>query len=330
MIQSIACGYWQPILLLLVWLFGPACSEKPKFKSHVAEEAAVPALPMPQPPPAIDSGDSGKEQPLTLQDTFKVSLKVDVVFAVDTSPTMDGEIEATKANLGRLIAAFNAGKLDHRIHLLMDSVFPLPAGADPRKIAFVAQRVYSNDAISRLNSLFDGLFAASYVNEQNVPLVAPLAFRNDAKTEIVVITDDNGQGMGNLATDFNTKSVLKNYSFNSIVGLPNSAVNDNCRLASVGTEYMTLSQKTGGSVLDLCSADWSKLIARLSDDIVKRSVSFVLSKAARSAQDIKPTLDGKLLSPNEFTYDATSKTLTLTALNLIKDASNLTVSYLAK
>ncbi|HET9240264.1 MAG TPA: hypothetical protein VFO10_23580 [Oligoflexus sp.] len=330
MIQSIACGYWQPILLLLVWLFGSACSDKSKFKSHVAEEATAPALPMPQPPPAADSGDSGKEKPLTLQDTFKVSLKVDIVFAVDTSPTMDGEIEATKMNLGRLIAALNAGKLDHRIHLLMDSVFPLPAGADPRKIAFVAQRVYSNDAISRLNALFDGLFVASYVNDQNMPLAAPIPFRADAKPEIVVITDDNGQGMGNLATDFNTKSLLKNYSFNSIVGLPNSTVNDNCRLASVGTEYMALSQKTGGSVLDLCSTDWSKLITRLSDDIVKRSVSFVLSQTARSVQDIKPTLDGKLLAPNEFSYDAASKTLTLTAVNLIKDGSNLTVSYVVK
>ncbi len=320
---------WLILFFSILLLCGIGCADKSKFKSQVTEQA-VPApaqTPSPQPAPAVDSGDSGEAKKATYQDKFKVSLKVDVIFAVDTSPTMDGEIAATKANLGRLISALNAGKLDHRIHLLIDTPFPLPAGADPKKIAFVAQRVSSADAISRMNALLEGMFAAFYVSDQNVPLAAPLPLRAEAKTEVVVISDDNGQGMGNLAADFNVKGVLKNYTFNSIVGLANSTVGDNCRLASVGMEYTTLSQKTGGSILDLCSPDWTQLITRLSADIVKRNNSFVLTRPVTNAKEIQAMLNGKQLLEKDFAYEPGTKTLTLNTLSDLNDGAELIVRY---
>ncbi|WP_141731981.1 hypothetical protein [Oligoflexus tunisiensis] len=349
-------------LSLSVW----ACSDKSAFKSGVPEpdapqevvaevaeegtiiddgavdEGASGTVTLPQ----IDSADSiGSTAPATdvdsgasadgtsnndalgaLTDKHTVSLKVDVVFAIDTSASMNDEIAATQANLGRMISLLNSGRLDSRIHLMMDQLLTLPVGVDPGKIAFIDEGVGSEDAISRLTALFAGTFDGSYRDAQGAPLATPLPFRKDAKLEVVVISDDNGEGNGNLAADFDPMKTL-NATFNAIVGLPTSVENNDCELSNVGMEYITLSTSTKGSALDICSVDWSNLITRLSNDIVKRSVTFGLSQKPSNPKAVIVTLDGKKLAQADWAYDAAQNVVTILKTDLVKDGSQVTLNY---
>ncbi len=295
--------------------------EPPPEKSLPIEVAVAEVIPpAPVPAPVVDELGS-------ITDNHSVSLKVDVVFAIDTSASMDEEITNTQNNLQRMITTLNNGRIDSRIHLLLDVPLTVPAGTDPNKVAFVFQRVDSSDAISRLNNLFSGLYATSYRNLQNVPLAAPMAFRKDAKLEIVVISDDNGQGMGNLAVDFDPTKSLK-ATFNAIIGLPTSNVaNGACDLAGIGSEFITLVTQSKGSSLDICSPDWSALITRLSTDMVKRSTSFPLSKKPVDAKALIVRIDGQKMADVDWSYDQQNNVITLIKTDAVKDGSKLDIIY---
>jgi|GEM_PF-3043140 len=323
--------------LAIIWfgtLLSVSCKSESTFKAGVITETPV-AQPIPEPAqaaPVVDEANSKAETPAafedlgSLTDKSKVSLKVDVVFAVDTSASMDDEIIAVQNNMQKLITTLNDGKLDSRIHLLLDQILTVPAGSDPAKIAFVQQRVDSSDAISRLNLLFAGMYAAFYRNINGTAQPTPMAFRKDAALEIVVITDDNGAGTGNLATDFDPNKTLK-ATFNAILGLPTSVQSDTCSLSGIGLEYIALATASKGSMLDICSADWSALITRLSMEIVKRSVTFALSKKPVDPKKIIVTLDKQKMAATDWTYDATSNAVTLTKTIAVKDGSEITLNY---
>lgn len=321
----------QISFVLLTALAAASCKSDSSFKAGIATETPV-VQPTPEPAPVVDEAVSKAETPAafedlgSLTDKHKVSLKVDVVFAVDTSASMDDEILAVQNNLQKLVSTLNDGKLDSRIHLLLDQQLMLPAGSDPNKIAFVQQRVDSGDAISRLNLLFNGMFAASYRNIDGTVQATPMAFRKDAALEIVVISDDNGSGTGNLAVDFDPNKTLK-ATFNAIIGLPTSVASDTCNLSGIGMEYITLATASKGSQLDICAADWSALITRLSTDMVKRSVTFALSKKPADPSKIMVTLDKQKMAANEWTYDAKTNTVTLTKTTAVKDGSDITLNY---
>ncbi len=318
-------------LLLFGMLVAASCKSESSFKAGVATETPVVA-PAPVPEPVVDEANSKSETPAafedlgSLTDKHKVSLKVDVVFAVDTSASMDDEIIAVQNNLQKLISTLNDGKLDSRIHLLLDQILMVPAGSDPNKIAFVQQRVDSGDAISRLNLLFTGMYAAFYRNIDGTVQASPMAFRKDAALEIVVITDDNGAGTGNLAADFDPNKTLK-ATFNAIIGLPTSVQSDTCSLSNIGMEYITLATASKGSMLDICAADWTALITRLSTDMVKRSVTFPLSKKPADPSKIIVTLDKQKMAAGDWVYDAKTNAVTLTKTNAVKDGSELTMNY---
>ena len=259
-----------------------------------------------------------------------ISMKVDLVTTIDTSGSMGDELLNTQANIGKLLATLNNGRLDYRLHVVMNNIFPLPQGVDTSKISFVRRSIDSSDAISNLNALFAGQLATLYTDSAGVLLPAPVAFRKDAKLEIIVITDDNGSGTGNLAADFNASNVPANYTFNGIIGLASSVQGQGCDIAAIGTEYLTLITKTGGTSLDLCGKDWSILLTRLSEDIVKRSISFKLSKIPADSSKIQVLLDAKLLMNTDFKYDAATQSVTLLKTDAVKHGSQVHISYDAK
>jgi hypothetical protein len=322
-----------------------ACSEKSDFKGEskpqeeVKEEVKVEEADLPSAETSVDTSDAMGSKPSTdadtgdsrnlplgaISDQHAVSLKVDLVFAVDTSASMDDEIRAMQTNLGRLVSGLNSGRLDAQIHVMMDQLLALPAGVDAKKIAFVNQEVGSENAISRLNALFAGMYVTFYLSADGVVMPMPLAFRKDAKLEVVVISDDDGDGNGNLAADFNPLNAKA--TFNAIVGLPSTMEGGNCDISGIGMEYITLAQASRGSMLDICSPDWSGLITRLTDDMVKRSVTFSLSKTPADAKAIVVTLDGKRLAASDWTYDATNNTVSLVKTDGVKDGSKISLNY---
>lgn len=335
--KTLAPGLSLACLMLLT-----ACVQPPSFQATGPGSEAPTQLPAPPPAPvsnAFDSSEAGLQEEVggfdaaaseaaatALVDQHQLSLKVDVVFAIDTSASMGEEIAATQANLGKLTGALSSGRLDARIHLMLDRTLILPPEVDPKRIAFIAQEVGSENAISRLNQLFSGSLNGLYRDAAGQPLGAPLAFRSDAHLELIVISDDDGQGEGNLAANLDP-GIQSKATFNAIVGLPSTVEGGSCDISGVGVEYLKLAKNSQGSELDICSPDWTGLIARLSTDIIKRSVSFILSQPALNKDSIKVSLDGTLLSPEDWTYEPEQQRVSLSKIDLVKDGSTVKISY---
>ncbi|MFY7929181.1 MAG: vWA domain-containing protein [Oligoflexus sp.] len=325
------------ILSLNMGLLG--CGGSPDFQGNVPQtlpndrSEQVPPAPTPAPvtvspqtPVPSDSSAVESEQLVAVIDKEKVSLKVDIVFAIDTSGSMTEETNAVQTNLGRMVKALNNGRLDPRVHLMLDRILTLPEGVDRTKLAFISQTIGSWNAISRLNLLFAGQFQSSYRDAAGKAMTQPLAFRPDAKLEIVVVSDDNGKGAGNLAADFDSKK-KQTGTFNAIVGLSDSRQSTQCSLAAVGTEYLSLSAAMKGSVLDICSPNWDQLIDRLSADMIKRSVTFTLSQDPHSPKQLRVKLDQQTLPSEAWTYNETSRSLTLLKTDGIKNGSEIEIAY---
>lgn len=319
-----------------------ACTEKSEFqgepkpeeKAVTVEEAKLPPLETgvdsgdamsAKTESAADAGDSASMPAGAITDQHAVSLKVDMVFAIDTSASMDDEINALQANMGRLISALNTGRLDFQIHMLMDLMMALPNGVDAKKVAFINQEVGSGNSISRLNALFAGTYATSYRTPEGVVMPTPLAFRKDANLEVVVISDDNGDDNGNLAADFNPMNPKA--TFNAIIGLPTTMEGGNCDISGIGMEYIALAQASRGSMLDICSPDWSGLITRLSKDMVQRSVTFSLSKKPADPKAIVVMVDQAKLAAADWAFNPDTNTVTLVNSDKVKDGSKIRLTY---
>ena len=79
------------------------------------------------------------------------------------------------------------------------------------------------------------------------------------RTEVIIVTDDNGQGKGNLADDFVNHYNGKPIRVHAIVGYVKSATNGRCHIRATGEEYKKVAEQTGGLVLNICAEDWNDL-----------------------------------------------------------------------
>ncbi|HET9235649.1 MAG TPA: hypothetical protein VFO10_00270 [Oligoflexus sp.] len=296
---------------------------------------------------AVDAAASG---PNAVTDTITISKNVDLVIALDSSGSMDEERAAVSVNLNKLILALQKGSLDPRIHLIAGReedddeapvtgpVFSFPPDVDAGKVALIVQEIGSHDALGHVSQTLSGAYAARYQNVKGMVMNPPLAFRPEAKLEVLVISDDNGingQGAantmgGNTAKDFDPMNKWK-ATVSGVIGTPTSMQAAGlCQIAAVGQEYITLAAQTGGSILDICSPDWSMIIDRFTKDVLKRSQSILLSREPLNPDKLLVTLGGKVLSQDAWVYDAATRLVTLSAKVAVTAGLELKVNYEAK
>lgn len=261
--------------------------------------------------------------------TESVSSKVDVVIAIDTSGSMTEEADSLSQNLAGFLQNLLTRNVDAHVTLIAGKLtdqfggggrtipglsvpeVKIPAGLPSDRFGDVKQYVDSNNAISVLNNFFSGK-------------LQPMPMRLDGALEVVVISDDNGKGAGNLASDF-VKPAYKQVHFNGIAGLTATST-ATCDIVEAGTEYQTLATQTGGSMFDLCSPDWTKLTEDLSKSIVSRvGNAFKLKYKANLSKEFIVKVNGAALMNNEFVYDANAQSLTITKQLGVND--QVAVSY---
>jgi hypothetical protein len=320
-----------------------ACN-KSGFKGSSATENLVGNTTETTVPGSVDEAFSG---PNAVTDSIIISKNVDLVIALDASGSMNEERAAVSANLNKMILALQQGSLDPRIHLIAggrndddddDDVvvppkgpaFPFPADVDGTKVALIPQRIGSHDALRHVSQLLSGAYAARYQTVQGTPMNPPMALRPEAKLEVLVITDDNGTGPGSTAKDFDPTNQWK-ATVSGVIGTPTSAQAVGvCRIAAVGQEYITLATQTGGTIIDICSPDWSVIIDRFTKDVLKRSQSIQLSKEPIDAEKLVVTFGGTVLPREAWTYDASTRQVTLAATVAVEPGKELKVNYEAK
>lgn len=325
---------YSKVMLSLALLLATGACNKSGFRGQSASDGGSGDL-----SGAVDAAASG---PNAVTDSITISKSVDLVIALDSSGSMDEERAAVSANLNKLILALQKGSLDPRIHLIagreeddddapvVGPVFTFPPDVDAGKVALIVQEIGSHDALGHVSQTLSGAYAARYQNVKGMVMNPPLAFRPEAKLEVLVISDDNGINVGNTAKDFDPMNKWK-ATVSGVVGTPTSMQAAGlCQIAAVGQEYITLAGQTGGSILDICSPDWSLIIDRFTKDVLKRSQSIRLSREPLNPDKLLVTLGGKALPQDAWVYDAATRLVTLSASVAVSAGLELKVNYEAK
>jgi hypothetical protein len=117
-------------------------------------------------------------------------------------------------------------------------------------------------------------------------------FRPQAKKVIVVVSDDNAQGV----TAANFLDLVRadvggsDPTVFGFVGLNEQRAG--CSIAAVGSAYEELAFKTGGEVFDICDADWSANFGKLGEHVAQLAQSqFTVKMPVGSVTSV--TIDGK-------------------------------------
>lgn len=255
-----------------------------------------------------------------------VNRMVDIIFAMDTSGSMDQEKVNLEANMSKFIQTFETGAkgVDYKVFMI-GAGFNFPTGSED--VIRIDRKVDSNDALAILQGFFAGTISS------------PSPLRESAIKQIVVITDDDAKGVTSAAfKDYiQSNPILKDKtSVNGFVGLPTSAQGQGagCNLAAVGDEYITLGAdpEVGGLIQDLCVQDWGRLLKDLADKIIKQTSkgSFPLEMPADPSQELVVSVDGAILGAEQVTYDPDQNMILFTPGNEPPEGAEIVVIYKPK
>ena len=207
---------------------------------------------------------------------------VDIIWVIDSSPSMEEEIAQIQANLNQFTEQITSSGLDLRVALvaaerdaLIDNrryigvCIPPPLSAeaicpdvDSEGYRHVRLNVHSSDPL-------DKLIEAS-------PQLADFT-RPDSLKHLVIVTDDDA-GWGTNQEEFLTFLGMTPHlegamvhSVVDLVGYMSSCVfDDNCSCGEErGQTYIDLSMSTGGSIFSVCEADWGPLFSTLQERVIE-------------------------------------------------------------
>jgi len=207
---------------------------------------------------------------------------VDIIWAVDTSGSMDAEIAQIKANINVQFANILAASgLDYQVIMIAAKgtgtfqvcVAPplggFNCGANQPLYRPIVQTVGSTNSLSLILSTYDNANLALRWNQY---------LRYDAVKVFVEVTDDNSSLAG---TSFDTQLLAKapagmfgtamarNYIFHSIIGVTDGNPSVKCPSAvNIGAQYQVLSNLTGGGMYPVCAADYSPIFNAIANGIV--------------------------------------------------------------
>lgn len=269
--------------------------------------------------------DHMKKEQRRIEQIFKSDVEsvrsaVDVFFVMDTSGSMNNEKAGLEQNMAEFVKKFEeqAKSLDYKIFMIGQG-FNFPGTGE--KIVKINELVDSVNALTVLTTFF--------VNKLNDPAI----LRPDSSKQIIVITDDNAQGV--TAPQFkefiNKTNVLKGKtSFNGFVGLNGSA--PNCSISRVGSTYIELGRdpEVGGLMIDICRQNWDQLLKELAAKIIKEVAKreFELKQAADTSQEILLFVDGKPVDAKDFTYDEKTRTIKIDKGFTLTDGAEIKVTYM--
>ncbi|MFT7621088.1 MAG: hypothetical protein ACI9WU_000249 [Myxococcota bacterium] len=227
---------------------------------------------------------------------------VDIVFIVDQSDSMSGEIPMVQQYLSDYAAFVTGETVDYHVILVATRYDdanaicvpePLggPACTNSSTFKQIEQQVSSHNGLQLVMDEIDAIEAF---------------MRVDSTRHFVMISDDESQVDAQTFDFFlNSRPGYDNYAFHSIV-----SVNSGDCAISTGDTYAELSQMTGGFVLDVCDANWGGSYEQLGTASAVASASFFLEEPA-VAETVGVTYDGVPMAVGSWTYDPATNRVTL-------------------
>ncbi len=313
--------------LALVSLGGFACSKPPAKAERIdatgisADQSAV----VLEKEPEIVPAETPKEpEKVLLTNAFTVDQKLDLVIATDAAVGDGRGIDVLAAQLNILGKALSTA-MDTQIHFMTNEPLVLPDLA-AAKIGFIDQAVGPTDIIGLLGTLFANGFAEQYVDAAGDALAAPLAFRPGAKLEVVLFSTGNGEDDGNLAVDFDPANALK-ANVSAVVAMADSVESDECTIEAVGQEYIELSKKLNGSLIDVCSANFVQIFTTLTSEITKRNLSFKLAEKPADPRTITVNVNEKPATRDLWFYDGKNNAISFLSASVLAAGAKVEVKY---
>lgn len=211
---------------------------------------------------------------------------VDIVWAIDTSTSMDDEIDNVEANIAAFVDFIAASGLDYHVVMVAaqnpntsdtryDVCVPPPlsgtAGCpdtDSAVYRHVREFVFSDEGIEDMIGTWG----------QYSDFIRP-----DSSLHFVAVTDDESDKSAQWFIDraLTHGYALSDYTVHSIVSLTET---EDCDFGFIcewtgcsgpygdaeakGQKYMNLSQQTGGIAASICDADWGAIFDAIAEEIV--------------------------------------------------------------
>ncbi len=236
----------------------------------------------------MDAGVTDDDVCVALSATANnVVLPVDIIWVIDSSPSMDDSILIIEQELNLFVAEISESNLDYRVVLVgadddyydpaaqkqyLGICIPEPlSGAagcpdtDSESYRHIRQGVHSHDALSKLIN--------NYEDYKDF-------LRPDAITHFIAVSDDD---TGGYSDDEDFESFIatatapgfpQGFVFHSIVDLigyiEGCFWDDSCSCGeNRGQEYINMSEDTGGVIQSICQEDWTEVFDALQENVVQ-------------------------------------------------------------
>ena len=232
------------------------------------------------------------------------SAPVDIIWAVDSSGSMDYENRMVQDNLNRFSARISASGIDHHVILIGEADqmnVPPPLGGS-EYFMHIDDKVDSEDALVKI--------------VQHYPTYKDF-LREGAVRHFVVVSDDNCEEMS--ADEFIAAVGLlvdpgfpDGFTFHSIVAFGSIPYIGCITGARVGRDYLDLSARTGGVVQSICQTDWGPIF-----DALETAIAVVTELPC--VYDIPPPPEGEELEPDKVNVVYTAGDGAVTTIPMVPD-----------
>jgi hypothetical protein len=203
-----------------------------------------------------------------------------------------------------------------------------------------------------------GLSAATHAVKKSVTGVNEPLVRRDAFLSIIVVSDEEDDGIGlglfdraaninyvaegltywrydhrDFTRDLDAIKGSGNYSVNAITGT-RDAQGALCSSAfgtpiEEGTQYIAAAKATGGNVESICSSNWNALLTQIATNLKTQISQIRLMDEGVVEKTIEIFVDGQRLSRKFWTYRPTQNTVSFSSLYTPPLGSKIEIKYYA-
>lgn len=301
------------------FILATSCSDT-DFASSGGKPAAKKIQGSDQEAKKIDPVDNAGGEQADLTESFlsegkSSASQADIMWVLDTSGSMRGEMDLVSQNLSNFFNKIDAAS-DAKVGIIYgQSSMPLTISQELQsKITIVDQKVGSSNALQ----IFDQFIGTP----QGMNF-----YRPDAVKILVTVTDDNSRlDHSNFLASIGSVIGTDKFRGYAFAGKVDSAENNmGCRIARVGTEYQELADETGAQVFDICLPDWSKSFDQLTSSIIKElTSSFELKQQIKDVLSV--TLDGVPLAEENYSYSGA--TINIKSGVITENGQSIEVTYI--
>ena len=290
-------------------------------------------------------------------DTFQqlTDNKVDILWVVDDSGSMQDEQNALSNNFQSFISFADSLSVDYQVGVITTEVNDSSVsgvlwacnGYNPIIDASDANRVAAFQCAARVtnppngnrrpnpggsDSQEAGLQAARIaLDVPNVTGANNGFLRSDARLAVIIVSDEDDQSDGsvNLYVDFFRN--LKGFRNSQLVSVSAIAgdVPNGCSTAVAGDRYAAAASALNGRFESICASSWTNMLRGIGLGVFALRSSWTLSRPA-DPSTIRVTVNGQTVSQsstNGWTYDSTFNTIDFFGSAVPNAGATVTVTY---